>query len=247
MRYDEKEMPFFLYEPFHFEDILANFDIGKQTYFCYEIEPERPKYSPPSRAQSKRKAPAPPAIKREVGILLVFLFHCNQTWITKICRDPAGRYAIEQRQRELEERGVELETKLRQDTDDDAAHDDNLLSEWFDVVNKKNKLVRREGELIAQAQQQELELQHAEIEYELRVILQKQEHERIDADAQREEQLLELLMEVVQKRNQIVERLEEDRLREEAEDRDIEAMLGTGSDKKKDKKHKKKHKLGLIK
>lgn len=80
------------------------------------------------------------------------------------------------------------------------------------------------------AQQQELELQHAEIEFELRVILQKQEHERIDADATREEQLLEMLMEVVQKRNQIVERLEEDRLREEMEDRDIEAMVGTGSD-----------------
>ncbi|XP_041474651.1 MICAL-like protein 1 isoform X2 [Lytechinus variegatus] len=199
-------------------------------------KPERPKYTPPSRAQSKRKAPAPPAIKREVG-----KDHIEVSLIQQELID------IEQRQRELEERGVELETKLRQDTDDDAAHDDNLLSEWFDVVNKKNQLVRREGELIAQAQQQELELQHAEIEYELRVILQKQEHERIDADAQREEQLLELLMEVVQKRNQIVERLEEDRLREEAEDRDIEAMLGTGSDKKKDKKHKKKHKLGLIK
>lgn len=33
---------------------------------------------------------------------------------------------------------------------DDAAHDDTLLAEWFDVVNQKNKLVRREGELIAQ-------------------------------------------------------------------------------------------------
>ncbi|XP_030839964.1 MICAL-like protein 1 isoform X2 [Strongylocentrotus purpuratus] len=201
-------------------------------------KPERPKFAPPSRAhsQGKRKAPAPPAIKREVGKDHIETSLIQQELIN-----------IEKRQRELEERGVELETNLRQDTDDDAAHDDTLLAEWFDVVNQKNKLVRREGELIAQAQQQELELQHAEIEFELRVILQKQEHERIDADATREEQLLEMLMEVVQKRNQIVERLEEDRLREEMEDREIEAMIGTGSDKKKDKKHKKKHKLGLIK
>ena len=77
----------------------------------------------------------------------------------------------------------------------------------------------------SRAQQQELELQHAEIEYELRVLLSKQEHERVDADAQREGQLLEMLVEVVAKRNQVVERLEEDRLREEAEDRDIEALM----------------------
>ncbi|XP_071500062.1 MICAL-like protein 1 [Diadema antillarum] len=127
-----------------------------------------------------------------------------------------------------------------------------MLAEWFEVVNKKNQLVRREGELVAQAQQQELELQHAEIEYQLRIILQKQEHERIDADAQQEEKLLEMLVEVVAKRNQVVERLEEDRLREEAEDRDIQALMQTGGSEKKkesgkEKKQKKKSKLGLIK
>ncbi|XP_071500044.1 uncharacterized protein [Diadema antillarum] len=73
-------------------------------------KPERPKYAPPPvRTPSnvgKRRAPAPPAMKREVG-----KDHIDTCVIQQELQE------IESRQRELEQRGVELEKKLRQDGD----------------------------------------------------------------------------------------------------------------------------------
>ena len=55
--------------------------------------------------------------------------------------------------------------------------------------------------------------------------LHKHEHQKTDADIQQEEKLLEMLVEAVTKRSLIVERLEDDRKREEAEDEDIQLMM----------------------
>lgn len=49
---------------------------------------------------------------------------------------------MEEEQRELEEKGVELEQRLRS-TDDVEAVDDRLVEEWFSLVNQKNMLLRQ--------------------------------------------------------------------------------------------------------
>ena len=72
---------------------------------------------------------------------------------------------------------------------------------------------------------QELEVEHADIEYQLRCLLNKREHERVDADAEQEEKLLEMLVDVVTRRGSVVDRLESDRIREEEEDENIRLMM----------------------
>ncbi len=186
-----------------------------------KVRPSRPLTAPPKPPNpsptqgSRKRAPAPPPIKREVG-----KDHTETSIILNELKE------IEIKQREKEAKGVSLEKKLREDMKGSEGQDnEDLLIEWFALVNEKNKLLRREGELVAQAQMQDLEFQQAEIEYELRCIMHKHEHQKTDADVVREEKLLEMLVDVVTKRSQIVERLEDDRKREEAEDQDIKSMM----------------------
>ncbi|XP_072021316.1 uncharacterized protein [Amphiura filiformis] len=191
----------------------------------------------PSRLSmvNKRKAPLPPAIKRDV---------------TKDHEDPQQIQNEltdnEKQQRELEQRGIELENKLRQTMEaqpEAESENEEVLLEWFKLVNDRNKLIRKEGEYIAQLQMQELEVEHADIEYELRILMNKQEHERIDADAEREEKLLEMLVDVVTRRSLVVDRLEADRIREEEEDENIRQMMAeSGLTKETNEKEKKKKK-----
>ncbi|XP_038069575.1 MICAL-like protein 2 isoform X2 [Patiria miniata] len=207
-----------------------------------KVKPPRPTSEPikPPTQGSRKRAPAPPPIKREVD-----KHHIDPTIIQKeLCE-------IEIQQREMEGKGIKLEQSLRTDMEGKENQDnEELLVEWFALVNEKNKLLRREGELVAQAQMQDLELQQAEIEYELRCLMHKHEHQKTDADNEREEKLLEMLVEAVTKRSQIVERLEDDRKREEAEDEDIQSMMEqSGLDKKNmEKKKQKKKKVisGLL-
>ncbi|XP_071814369.1 MICAL-like protein 1 isoform X4 [Apostichopus japonicus] len=204
----------------------------------------RPSFKPPPQPgfkMSKRRAPAPPPQKRDV----------RQHHVTpeEIQKEIA---LIEEKTSLMVKKGIELEDRLREEMKDDASEEsEELLMEWFEVVNEKNQLVRREGELVAQAQIQDLEIQHAEVEYEMRCLMHKQEHEKTDKDNEKEEQLLELLIGLVQQRSTIVDRLEEDRIREQEEDETIRNMMqmkGLDRDsietkkEKKKKKKKKKHK-----
>lgn len=79
--------------------------------------------------------------------------------------------------------------------------------------------------LYCRAQIQDLEIQHAEVEYEMRCLMHKHDHEKTDEDNQKEEELLELLVGLVQQRSTIVDRLEEDRIREQEEDETIRNMM----------------------
>ncbi|XP_033121545.1 MICAL-like protein 1 isoform X2 [Anneissia japonica] len=196
------------------------------------------------KSQKTFKAPPPPLIKREVE-----KHHVDTLVIQRELKE------IEIKQNDLERKGVKLEEKLREQMND-GANDEGLLIEWFELVNNKNQLVRREGELVALAQSQELEKKHAEIEFDLRRIMLKQEHEKTDADAIEEQRLLDLLVDVVTKRSEVVDRLENDRIREEQEDENIRVMMresGLSKDpvtsqkvkNKKEKKEKRKSK-GIL-
>ena len=55
---------------------------------------------------------------------------------------------IDEEQQLLEEKGVALETKLRSDDgQEDEAALEKAWAEWFQLVNRKNELFRREMEL----------------------------------------------------------------------------------------------------
>ncbi|XP_066489573.1 MICAL-like protein 1 [Tiliqua scincoides] len=131
--------------------------------------------------------------------------------------------SIEQQLDELEHRGVELEKKLRSMEND--APEDGLLVDWFKLIHEKHMLVRRESELIYIFKQQNLEQRQADVEYELRCLLNKPERDWTDEDRVREKVLMQELVTIIEQRNAIINCLDEDRQREEEEDKMLEAMI----------------------
>lgn len=130
---------------------------------------------------------------------------------------------IELRLDELERRGVELEHKLRRM--EDETEEDRLLVDWFKLIQEKHALVRRESELVYTTKQQDLEQRQADVEYELRCLLNKPEKDWLEEDKQREQVLMQELVTLIEQRNAIVKCLDEDKQREEEEDKLIEAMI----------------------
>ncbi|KAM8842018.1 LOW QUALITY PROTEIN: MICAL-like protein 2 [Synchiropus picturatus] len=168
---------------------------------------------------------------------------------------------IEDSLNELEREGVELEKKLRsseEEGEDDSVMDD-LMVQWFNLIRNKQVAMRRESELVYIGRTQDLEEQQPSVEKELRRLMEKPgeeapgptalppsmlnpcwsaDHLKNSWERQREEQLMAKLMEIVNDRNAIVEGLDEDRLREEEEDEQLNLMMRTFSFKKEKPKKK---------
>ncbi|XP_056890404.1 MICAL-like protein 1 isoform X1 [Takifugu flavidus] len=130
---------------------------------------------------------------------------------------------LEQLLDELEQRGVELEKKLRDNPNDED--EEHLLVDWFTLIHEKHLLVRREAELVYTAKQQNLEERQADVEYELRCLLNKPEKDWTEEDKSRDQELMAELVTIIEQRNQIVNNMDQDRQREEEEDKLIGAML----------------------
>lgn len=131
----------------------------------------------------------------------------------------------EVKQRELEARGVEVEKAIRGEQEDQSIPEQDLMAQWFSLVNEKNALVRFESELMAQAWELELEDRHSHLEQEIRTRLAVDDSKKTEEDQKVEALLLEEMLEVVEQRDAIVAWLEEERLKEKNEDQDIEAMM----------------------
>ncbi|XP_058800455.1 MICAL-like protein 2 isoform X2 [Phymastichus coffea] len=136
---------------------------------------------------------------------------------------------IEMQQQGLERQGVRLEQIIRDKCESGTASEEaslaldveELVLELFALVNEKNELFRRQAELMLLRRQQRLEEEHADIEYQVRCLITQPEATKTDFDKQREETLIQRLVDIVEKRNEIVECLEMDRRREIEEDRSI--------------------------
>ncbi|XP_017474982.1 PREDICTED: COPII coat assembly protein sec16-like isoform X3 [Rhagoletis zephyria] len=102
---------------------------------------------------------------------------------------------------------------------------EDLILQLFELVNEKNELFRRQAELMYLRRQHRLEQEQADLEYEIRVLMAQPERNKTDSDKAREEALIARLVEVVQLRNEVVECLEMDRLREAEEDLSIKQRL----------------------
>lgn len=130
---------------------------------------------------------------------------------------------LEKQLDELEHRGVELESKLRDNPDDEE--EERMLVDWFTLIHEKHLLVRREAELVYTAKQQNLEERQADVEYELRCLLNKPEKDWSGEDKGREQELMAELVTIIEQRNQIINNMDQDRQREEEEDKLVAAML----------------------
>ncbi|CAH1403907.1 unnamed protein product [Nezara viridula] len=157
---------------------------------------------------------------------------------------------IEVKQQELERQGVSLEQKIREKFDSDVSitpYLEELVLQLFELVNEKNELFRKQAELMYLRRQHQLEEEHAELEFQIRCLMARPEVNKTDTDKELEEKLIQRLIEVVERRDAIVQCLEMDRLREAEEDKSIHKQLDRFSQvaiiderMKVTKKHKKK-------
>ncbi|KAM4530877.1 MICAL-like protein 1 isoform 2-T2 [Odontesthes bonariensis] len=129
----------------------------------------------------------------------------------------------------LEQRGVELERSLRDCNKD--KEDEQMLTEWFALIHERHVLSRKDTELVYLTKQQKLEDRQADVEYELRCLLNKPESDWSQEDRGREQQLMDELVAIIEQRNQIVSSLDQDRQREREED-----LLWEGTVRNKDLK-----------
>ncbi|XP_051726801.1 protein-methionine sulfoxide oxidase mical3a isoform X30 [Ctenopharyngodon idella] len=149
---------------------------------------------------------------------------------------------VEEKQRQLEERGVAVEKALRGEADYwgesnyseildlhlggmGKKDDPKLMQEWFKLVQEKNALVRYESELMIFARELELEDRQSRLQQELRERMAVDDHLKTEEELAEEKQILNEMLEVVEQRDSLVALLEEQRLREKEEDKDLEAVM----------------------
>ncbi|XP_051465065.1 F-actin-monooxygenase MICAL3 isoform X4 [Apus apus] len=154
---------------------------------------------------------------------------------------------VEEKQRQLEERGVAVEKALRGEAVEPnagtprrrplsfcpcCAHegmgkkdDPKLMQEWFKLVQEKNALVRYESELMIFARELELEDRQSRLQQELRERMAVEDNLKTDEELSEEKRILNEMLEVVEQRDSLVALLEEQRVREKEEDKDLEAVM----------------------
>ncbi|XP_011937208.1 PREDICTED: protein-methionine sulfoxide oxidase MICAL2 isoform X8 [Cercocebus atys] len=133
---------------------------------------------------------------------------------------------VEELQRASEIQGVRLEKALRGEAADSGTQDEaQLLQEWFKLVLEKNKLMRYESELLIMAQELELEDHQSRLEQKLREKMLKEESQKDEKDLNEEQEIFTELMQVIEQRNKLVDSLEEQRVREKAEDQHFESFV----------------------
>lgn len=143
---------------------------------------------------------------------------------------------IEVQQQGLEKQGVMLEKMIRErcegsgdnrtteelletlPTAKNPKEVEELILQLFELVNEKNELFRRQAELMYLRRAHRLEEEQADVEFEIRQLMAQPEQNKTDSDKSKEEALIARLVEIVQLRNEVVDCLDRDRLREAEED-----------------------------
>ncbi|CAJ1054454.1 protein-methionine sulfoxide oxidase mical3a-like isoform X2 [Xyrichtys novacula] len=150
---------------------------------------------------------------------------------------------VEEKQRQLEEKGVMVEKALRGEADywgdndgpDIELHLEGLgklespalMQQWFQLVQQKNSLLRYESELMIFARELELEDRQSRLQQELRERMAVEDHLKEAGQLVAERLILEEMLEVVEQRDALVSLLEEQRLQERQEDQDLEQVMIT--------------------
>ena len=133
---------------------------------------------------------------------------------------------LDSEQVEIDKQAAILDKRLRETSEDDQVLYDALLQQWFTLVNKKNALLRRQMQLNILKKEDNLEKKLTMLQEELRNLSEIEENRKTDSDREREELLLQELVLVVNKRNELVmQRDEEERMLHEEEQLDEEITM----------------------
>ncbi|XP_059607944.1 EH domain-binding protein 1 [Phlebotomus argentipes] len=119
--------------------------------------------------------------------------------------------ALECEQKAVDLKASALEKKLRDvmggKTADSDETEEQLLSQWFTLVNKKNALIRRQMQLNILEQENNLEKKYELLNRELRAALSVEDWRKSEEQRERETLLLAELVAIVDKRNELVHNL----------------------------------------
>ncbi|XP_037712633.1 EH domain-binding protein 1 isoform X8 [Drosophila subpulchrella] len=118
--------------------------------------------------------------------------------------------ALEREQEAIDQKASSLEAKLRAvmgGNPKTEETEEQLLSQWFTLVNKKNALLRRQMQLNILEQEKDLERKHTMLNQELRAAQSVEDWRKTEVQREKERLLLEELMTIVDKRDQLVQHL----------------------------------------
>ncbi|XP_061724901.1 EH domain-binding protein 1 [Cydia pomonella] len=119
--------------------------------------------------------------------------------------------ALEREQSAIDERAAALEKQLRcvMQSADNTEEEDRLMSQWFNLVNKKNALLRRQMQLNILEQEEDLSRRCELLARELRLSLGVEEWRKTDGQKRRERLLLQELLSAVNERDRLVQEMDE--------------------------------------
>ncbi|XP_073965792.1 eps15 homology domain containing protein-binding protein 1 [Choristoneura fumiferana] len=119
--------------------------------------------------------------------------------------------ALEKEQSAIDERAAALEKQLRgvMQSADNTEEEDRLMSQWFNLVNKKNALLRRQMQLNILEQEEDLSRRCELLARELRLSLGVEEWRKTDGQKRRERLLLQELLAAVNERDRLVQEMDE--------------------------------------